>query len=50
MNSVIIEDCPRMLDHTGKSSHSVDFPKEDIRLPLQMKFPISYLPVIHAKY
>ena len=45
MNGVIIEDCPRMLDHTGKSSHSVYFPKEDIRLPLQMKFPISYLPV-----
>lgn len=45
MNGVVIEDCPRILDYHGKSTHSIYFPEENVRLPLLMKFPISFLPV-----
>ena len=45
LNGVGIEDCPRILDFYGKSTHSIYFPEEDLRLPLLMKFPVSFLPV-----
>ena len=45
MNGVIVDDCPTVLDPTGRSTHSLYFPQQDIRLPLLSKFPISFLPV-----
>ena len=45
MNNVIIDDIPTTLDLNGRSTHSVYFPDQDIRIPLQLHGPISYLPV-----
>ena len=45
MNGIVVDDCPRALDATGRSTHSIYFPHEDVRLPLLTKFPISFLPV-----
>ena len=44
-NGVIVNDIPKFLDPSGKSTHSIYFPMEDINLPLDMNGPISYLPV-----
>ena len=45
MNGVVVDDCPTILDPTGRSTHSLYFPEQDVRLPLLSKFPISFLPV-----
>ena len=44
-NGVIVNDIPKFLDPSGKSTHSIYFPMEDINLPLDMNGLISYLPV-----
>lgn len=44
-HGVVIDDCPTFLDHSNRSTHSVYFPDKDVRLPLLMKGPISFLPV-----
>ena len=45
VNGVVIEDCPKFLDTTKRSTHSIWFPDDSVRLPLELKFPISFLPV-----
>ena len=45
MNNVIIDDIPTTLDLNGRSTHSVYFPEQDIRIRLQLHGPISYLPI-----
>lgn len=45
VNGVVIEDCPPFLDKSKRSTHSIWFPEDDVKLPLQLKFPISFLPV-----
>ena len=45
VNGVVIEDCPKFLDKHNKSSHSIWFPDNNVILPLELKFPISFLPV-----
>ena len=47
INGVVIDECPKSLDPTGRSTHSIHFPDKDIRLPLLSKFPISFL--LHSK-
>jgi hypothetical protein len=42
-NGVIINDVPIHLSHGRKSTHSIYFPNEQIRLPLHLKGVISYL-------
>ena len=44
-HGVVIDDIPPFLDFHQRSTHSVYFPTEDIRLPLALNGPISYLPV-----
>ena len=44
-HGVVVDDCPIFLDQLNRSTHSVYFPNQDVRLPLSMKGPISYLPV-----
>jgi hypothetical protein len=34
VNGVVIEDCPSFLDKSKKSTHSIWFPEDDVRLPL----------------
>jgi len=43
-NGVIVDDIPKHLSHDNKSTHSIYFPSEDVRLPLYLKGIISYLP------
>ena len=45
VNGVVIEDCPKFLDVHNRSTHSVWFPEKNITLPLEIKFPISFLSV-----
>ena len=45
INNVIVDDVPKSIDQRNTSTHSVFFPENNIRLPLQMHGPISYLPV-----
>ena len=45
MNGVVIDDCPKALDYHGRSTHSIYFPDSNLRLPLSLKFPTSFLPV-----
>ena len=45
IHGVVIEDIPTFLDYYNKSTHSVYFPNEDVRLPLLLNGPVSYLPV-----
>jgi hypothetical protein len=42
-NGVVVDDVPRHLSHDNKSTHSLYFPDQDVRLPLQLKGVISYL-------
>ena len=42
---VVIDDVPKFLDYSKKSTHSIWFPQQDLRLPLLMNGPISFLPV-----
>jgi hypothetical protein len=42
-NGVVVDDVPRHLSHDGKSTHSLYFPDEQVRLPLRLKGVISYL-------
>jgi len=44
-NGVVIDDVPQCLDYHKTSTHSIWFPDEDIRMPLLMNGPISFLPV-----
>ena len=44
-NGVIVDDVPQEYDHKGDSTHSIVFPDMDLRLPLKVKGPVSYLPV-----
>jgi len=44
-NGVIVEDCPKHLSHPDKpSSHSIYFPTEQVRIPLEMGGVISKFP------
>jgi hypothetical protein len=43
-NSIVVNDIPKHLSE-GKSSHSIDFKEENIKLPLLLKGVVSYLPV-----
>ena len=45
MNNVTVDDIPPSLDPTGRSTHSIYFKDEDVRLPLSLHGSISYLPV-----
>ena len=45
IHGVVVDDVPQFLDYYKRSTHSVYFPTEDIRLPLQMDGPTSFLPV-----
>ena len=45
MHGVVVDDVPLFLDHHKRSTHSVYFPTEDVRLPLLMDGPTSCLPV-----
>ncbi len=42
-NGVVVDDVPRHLSHDKRSTHSLYFPDQDVRLPLWMKGVISYL-------
>ena len=44
-NNVVVDSVPTTLDHSGTSTHSVYFPEQDVRFPLSMRGPTSYLPV-----
>lgn len=44
-HGVVVDDIPTFLDYNKRSTHSIYFPTEDIRLPLDMHGPISFLPV-----
>ena len=46
-NGVIIEYIPQALDYTGKSSHSIIFPEQNIQFPLDRNGPTSHL---HVRY
>jgi hypothetical protein len=43
-NGVVVDDVPRHLSHDEKSTHSLYFPDENVRLPLMLRGVISYLP------
>ncbi len=43
-NGVLVDDCPISLSHDNSSTHSIYFPDENVRLPLEMHGCISYLP------
>jgi hypothetical protein len=45
VHGVIVDDVPKLLDPTNKSTHSIQFPKEQVTLPLSLFGPVSYLPV-----
>ena len=45
MNGVVVDDCPKALDFHGHSTHSIYFPESDLRIPLSLRFPTSFLPV-----
>ena len=45
MHGVVMDDVPQFLDYYKRSTHSVYFPAEDVRLPLMMDGPTSFLPV-----
>ncbi len=42
-NGVIIDDVPQHLSHDKTSTHSIYFPEEQVRIPLQLKGVISYI-------
>jgi len=42
-NGVVVDDVPRHLSYDGKSSHSIYFPSENVRIPLSLKGVISYI-------
>ena len=44
-NNVIVDDVPRHLCHEKRSTHSIYFPDEDIRLPLKLKGVISHIDI-----
>ena len=44
-HGVIVDDVPMLLDPFGVSTHTIFFPDDNVRLPLEMKGPISFLPV-----
>ena len=44
-NNVIVDDVPRHLCHEKRSTHSIYFPNEDIRLPLKLKGVISHIDI-----
>ncbi len=45
IHGVIVDDVPRLLDPTNRSTHSIQFPKQQVTLPLSLFGPVSYLPV-----
>ena len=45
VHGVVIDDILTFLDYYNKSTHSVYFPNEDVRLPILLNGPVSYLPV-----
>ena len=45
INGIIIDDVPKFLDLTGRSTHSIQVPEKSLKFPLEMEGPISYLPV-----
>ena len=47
IHGVVVDDIPPLLDLQNRSTHSVHFPLEDIRMPLSLHGPVSYLPVRH---
>lgn len=46
-NNVVVDGVPTTLDHSGTSTHSVYFPEQDVRFPLSVRGPTSYLPVLY---
>jgi hypothetical protein len=46
-NGVVVDDVPRHLSYDGKSSHSMYFPNENVRIPLSLKGVISYIPTCY---
>ena len=44
-HGVIVDDVPQFLDYFSRSTHSIQFPAEDVSLHLDMHGPVSYLPV-----
>lgn len=45
INGVVIDDIPKFLDPSNRSTFSIFFPDQHIRIPLASKFPIAYIPV-----
>lgn len=44
-NGVVVDDCPIHLSPNKSSTHSIFFPEQDVRLPLQLNGIISYLSI-----
>jgi hypothetical protein len=45
LNGVGINECPRILDPAiDDDSHSITFPREDLKIPLQLNGVVSYFP------
>jgi hypothetical protein len=44
VNGVIVDECPISLSYDGRSTHSLHFPDDDIRIPFEMHGCISYFP------
>ena len=44
-NNVVVDDVPKIVDWNEVSTHSVYFPNEDVRFPLFMNGPVSFLNV-----
>ena len=45
LHGVVVDDVPKFLDPSNRSTHSIQFPKEQVTLPLSLFGPVSYLPV-----
>jgi hypothetical protein len=45
IHGVIVDDVPKLLDPSNRSTHSIQFPKQQVTLPLSLFGPVSYLPV-----
>jgi hypothetical protein len=45
IHGVIVDDVPKFLDASNRSTHSIQFPVQQVTLPLSLFGPVSYLPV-----
>lgn len=45
IHGVVVDDVPKSLDPYNRSTHSIYFPDKEIRCPLLMHGPVSFLPV-----